>query len=91
MKKQVYIKISGKVQGVFFRAEACEEARKLGLKGWVRNTSDGGVEAVAQGEEDRLEHFITWCRDGPDSAHVENVAIEWSDQLEHFPDFSVRY
>ncbi|MBI2638576.1 acylphosphatase [Candidatus Peregrinibacteria bacterium] len=90
MKKQVHVKISGKVQGVFFRAETCEKGRKLGLTGWVRNTLDGGVEAVAQGEEDRLQHFVTWCWDGPDSAHVKNVAVEWRDQLENFPDFSIR-
>ncbi len=91
MKKQIHVKISGKVQGVFFRAETCEEGRKLGLTGWVRNMEDGGVEAVAQGEEDRLQHFITWCWDGPDGAHVENVDTEWRDQLDDFSDFSVRY
>lgn len=90
MKKQVYVKISGKVQGVFYRAEACEEARKLGLKGWIRNTEDGEVEAIAQGEEERLKHFITWCWDGPDQAHVKNVEIEWRDRFEDFPDFSIR-
>ncbi len=90
MKKQVYVKISGKVQGVFFRSEACEEARKLGLKGWVRNTKDGGVEVVVQGEEERLEHFITWCWDGPDRAQVKNVEIERRGQLEDFSDFSIR-
>lgn len=90
MKRQVRLKISGKVQGVFFRAEACEEARKWGLKGWVRNTDDGGVETVAQGEENHLQHFVTWCHEGPPGARIEKVEI-FQETPEEFSGFTIKY
>lgn len=89
---RVHIKITGIVQGVFFRANTQKEAVKLGLTGWVRNTSDGGVEAIAEGEKKALEEFIEWCRHGPPSAHVENVEIKWRqiDTAEH-RNFEIRF
>ena len=69
--------IRGRVQGVFFRAEAGERARSLGLAGWVQNTPDGTVEAVFQGDRDRVESMIAWCRRGPAAANVEDVEVEW--------------
>lgn len=87
--KQVYLKIIGRVQGVFFRSEAEEKARSLGLTGWVRNTSDGAVEIVAQGEEEPLHKFIEWCHKGPDRAHVENVVVELLEIKEKFTTFTI--
>lgn len=88
--KQVYLKIIGRVQGVFFRAEAEEKARTLGLTGWVRNTSDGAVEILAQGEEEPLHKFIEWCHKGPDHADVENVVVEIQPLGKIYADFSIR-
>lgn len=69
--------IRGRVQGVFFRAETRDRARSLGLSGWVRNAPDGTVEAVFQGDRDRIESMLGWCRHGPALAQVDEVQIEW--------------
>ena len=71
--------IRGRVQGVFFRAEAAERARSLGLAGWVRNNRDGTVEAVFQGDRDRIESMVAWCRRGPAGASVDDVEVEWTE------------
>lgn len=87
--EQVYIKITGVVQGVFFRAEARDEALKLGLTGWARNTSDGGVEVLAQGSLEKLQEFIDWSRKGPDRAEVNNVEIAWEKPEKTFTHFEI--
>ena len=71
--------IRGRVQGVFFRVETRERARSLGLAGWVRNNSDGTVEAVFEGERDRVDSMIVWCRRGTAAADVEDVEVEWTE------------
>ncbi|MCL4313364.1 MAG: acylphosphatase [Actinobacteria bacterium] len=68
--------ISGKVQGVFFRASLQELAEKAGVSGWARNTPDGRVEAVLEGEEDAVNALISWCKVGPPRAEVKNVEME---------------
>jgi acylphosphatase len=65
--------VRGRVQGVFFRAEAQARARSLDLAGWVRNAADGSVEAVFEGEPDRVESMVEWCRHGPTGAIVDEV------------------
>ena len=67
------IRVTGKVQGVFYRASARAEAERLGLKGFVRNESDGSVYAEAEGEAEALELFLAWCRRGPPHARVDAV------------------
>lgn len=89
MKRTVFIKIIGRVQGVFFRAEAEEKAHMLGLTGWVRNTSDGAVEILAQGEEAALLQLIDWCHKGPDRAHVENVVVKIEPLGKIYSDFLI--
>jgi acylphosphatase len=69
--------IRGRVQGVFFRAETRDRARSLGLSGWVRNVPDGTVEAVFEGDRERIESILGWCRQGPALAQVDEVQIEW--------------
>ncbi len=71
--------ISGKVQGVFFRASAEDEARSRGLAGWVRNRPDGQVEAVFEGEQAAVEAMIAWCRRGPPAARVTGVTVTWEE------------
>jgi acylphosphatase len=69
--------IRGRVQGVFFRAETRDRARSLGLSGWVRNVPDGSVEAVFEGERERIESILDWCRRGPGLAEVDDVDVDW--------------
>lgn len=74
--------ISGRVQGVGFRYSLQREAERLGLAGWVRNRSDGSVEALAQGAPDALEALTAWARRGPPAARVAEVKAEPADPLE---------
>jgi acylphosphatase len=84
----VHLLIKGKVQGVFFRATAKEIADKLGVKGWVKNTENDDVEAMATGSQEAVEKFIEWCRVGPRKAVVENVIVTKKEQTP-FGDFKV--
>lgn len=71
----VHLLISGKVQGVFFRETSRRLAEKLHITGWIKNTSDGKVEALITGEEKDLNHFISFCKTGPERAQVDDVKI----------------
>ena len=73
---RVRVRISGRVQGVFFRAEARSRAESLGLAGWVRNAADGSVEAAFEGDEARVRSMVDWCRRGPSGARVDNVEVQ---------------
>ncbi len=85
------ITVSGRVQGVFFRASARDEALSLGINGWVKNKYNGDVEALAEGPRVKVEAFVEWCRHGPSFAKVDNIRIEWSDPTGEFAKFSIRY
>jgi acylphosphatase len=87
--KHVNICISGKVQGVFFRATAKEQADQLGIKGFVRNDPMGSVYMEAEGDEDHLKVFLEWCARGPSKAHVDNITVEES-EVRNFALFEVR-
>jgi len=82
--------ISGKVQGVFFRAWTQRKAQTLGLKGWVRNTPNGRVEAVFEGEKAGVTEMIKNCRQGPRLAKVGKVEIKWSQSTREFSSFKAR-
>jgi acylphosphatase len=75
MFKSLSIHISGKVQGVFFRASTKEKADELGVTGMVRNEKNGSVYIEAQGEQEQLEEFVKWCRRGPQHARVDAVDV----------------
>jgi acylphosphatase len=81
--------IKGRVQGVFYRASAREQAARLGLSGEVRNLDSGEVEAVVEGPREQIEAFIAWCRRGPPSARVENVEVRWGPAQGSFRGFQV--
>lgn len=74
MKKHFNIRISGRVQGVFFRASTKAKAEELGISGLVQNEPDGSVYIEAEGEETPLEKFIEWCRRGPELAEVTSCS-----------------
>lgn len=73
--KTNHIKISGRVQGVFYRAKAKEKALLYDVKGWIKNTDEGDVEVIVTGEEKALKEFIAWCHRGPEKAQVTNVLV----------------
>lgn len=81
--------ISGRVQGVFFRARAKEMADSLRLVGWVKNLPTGEVEAYAQGEAKNLEKFVQWCHAGPPAAKVSKVKVNWNKEPGNFSAFNI--
>lgn len=89
--QRVHILVYGQVQGVFFRHQTKEIANKLGILGWVKNTDDGKVEIVAEGEKEKLQELITWCQKGPPFAKVEKVEVEWTKNVERFDGFEIIY
>jgi acylphosphatase len=68
--------VTGRVQGVSFRASTLHEARRLGVVGWVKNRDDGAVELEAQGPDDRIAELLAWCAHGPPAARVSRVDVE---------------
>ncbi len=89
MKKTINCYVGGKVQGVCFRMSTSQQAKLLGLTGWVRNLDDGRVEVMASGEVPLIEELQQWLSHGPKMAkvlNVESVAVDYQE----FPDFSIR-
>ncbi len=86
---RAHLIISGRVQGVCFRAEAEQEATRRGLTGWVRNTETGRVETVLEGERASVEAMIAWCRRGPPAARVTEVQVDWEPFRGDIPDFRI--
>ena len=89
-KERVHATISGRVQGVYFRDSTRQEAEKLGLTGWVRNTEEGSVEAVFEGDSGAVNQMVEWCKSGPSSADVEDVSIERETPSGDLSGFEVR-
>ncbi len=90
-KVRARVIIEGRVQGVFFRHHTQEMAFRLGLKGWVKNRRDGRVEAVLEGDQERVDQMIQWCHRGPTGARVTDVRAVWEDYEGEFDDFSITY
>jgi acylphosphatase len=76
-RARVHLLVSGRVQGVAFRAYTVDEARRLGVCGSVRNLPDGRVEVEAEGERAAVEGLVAWCKRGPPAARVDDVQAEW--------------
>jgi acylphosphatase len=91
MKARVHVFVSGRVQGVFFRAETADMADRLGLAGWVRNLPDGRVEALFEGEKEDVEKALDFCRRGPPGARVQSLDLKWEDWKGEFQGFRVAY
>ena len=91
MKIRAHVFVSGRVQGVFFRSETRYEAKRRKVAGWVRNTSDGRVEAVFEGEKEDVGKVVDFCRRGPSGARVTKIDVKWEDYIGELEDFKVRY
>lgn len=78
-----HLMIHGTVQGVSYRATAQREAQRLGLAGWVRNRSNGCVEALVSGPDTAVEQFVAWARRGPARARVERIDAQAGDHPPH--------
>ncbi len=89
-RKRVRVYISGRVQGVFFRAKTRDEAIRNNVMGWVRNMPDGRVEAVFEGVPKGVDHMVNWCRIGPSLAVVESVDALEESYSGAFRDFQIR-
>ena len=76
-----HVRVTGRVQGVFFRQWTCDRARELGVTGWVRNCDDGSVEAHVEGEEGAVGQLIEQIRQGPPAASVANLQVEKADPV----------
>jgi len=90
MQRRVEIQVIGLVQEVFFRHGVKAEAERLELVGWVRNEPDGSVRAAAEGEEDKLQELIEWCKKGAEWSRVENVEVDWKEAAGEFKGFAIR-
>jgi len=87
--KRVNLIIRGRVTGVFFRAAAQREARRLGIMGWVKNRNEGSVEVLAEGDEDSIKEIISWSHHGPSAARVDSVDVRWRSYTGEFSDFRI--
>lgn len=88
-QKRIQVIVRGRVQGVYFRAAAQREARRLGITGWVRNRPDGGVDLLAEGEEDAVKELASWANHGPSAARVDSVDIRWRGYTGEFYEFQI--
>jgi acylphosphatase len=84
------VRVSGRVQGVFFRGWTRDEARQLGVAGWVRNCPDGSVEAHIEGEEAAVDQLIAMMRSGPSGAEVDDLTVDDA-SAEQLKSFEVRH
>jgi acylphosphatase len=89
MQKHISIKVSGRVQGVFYRASTHEEAQRLGVKGYVKNEADGSVYIEAEGDVALLDALIEWCKQGPPAAKVQHVDVH-EGTWKGFTEFTVK-
>ena len=90
VKQELHLLVTGRVQGVSYRANAAAMAQRLGLCGWVRNLADGRVELLAQGEEKPLRSLLAWAHHGPSQARVEHVEAHWAEPVQNLASFSIR-
>ena len=83
------IRVTGKVQGVFYRASTRDKARSLGLCGFVRNEHDGSVYIEAEGDKEKLDQFVNWCKQGPPNARVDKVEVA-EREIKNFSQFEIK-
>jgi acylphosphatase len=79
---RAHVRVKGRVQGVGFRFATADEARRLDLRGWVRNLDSGEVEAVFEGRRERVVEMVRWCEEGPPGSYVRDVHVSWDEPAE---------
>lgn len=89
-RERAHVRVTGRVQGVFFRDSARQNADRLGLSGWVRNSPDGAVEAVFEGPSRGVREMVEWCEGGPPGASVEDVSADFGPAQGDLSGFEVR-
>lgn len=89
MKVKAHVLVSGRVQGVFFRAETARTAVANHVTGWIRNLPNGQVEAVFEGEQKNVEILVEFCKRGPSGAYVETAEVTWKNWKGDFSDFRI--
>ncbi len=89
--KRAHVFVTGRVQGVFFRAHTRTAALRFQVTGWVRNLPDGRVEAVFEGPASKVDAMVDWCRQGPSHAVVEHLEATEEPYTGTLPDFIIRY
>lgn len=83
------VRVSGRVQGVWFRQSTKQTAEKFGVTGWVRNNPDHSVEAIFEGKREAVQAVIDWCQYGPELAQVDDLQIDWQPTTGEFDSFRV--
>ncbi len=91
LKVRAHVYVSGRVQGVFFRSDTRDEAVRHDITGWVQNLTDGRVEAVFEGEKEKVDKLIEFCKRGPPGARVVKVEVSWETYTGEFENFKIRY
>jgi len=89
-RRRVHVYVSGRVQGVFYRATTRDRAQEEGVDGWVKNLDDGRVEAVFEGDPDDVESMVEFCYEGSDMADVSTVEVS-EEEPEGIDGFRIRY
>jgi acylphosphatase len=84
------VRVTGRVQGVWFRQSTKQTALRHAVTGWVKNNVDGSVSAVFEGAEEDVKAVIDWCRQGPEMAHVDKIEVVWQKSPEGLSSFKVR-
>ena len=90
-RTRIHLFIKGRVQGVFFRESTRIKARQLEINGWVKNLNDGRIEAVFEGENEKIKKIIKWARHGPIISRVDDVEIKEEEYRDEFKNFEIRY
>jgi acylphosphatase len=88
---RVQVLVSGRVQGVYFRAYTRDQAVARGLTGWGRNLPDGRVAAVFEGDREKIDSMLVWLQQGPQYAAVDEVLTDWQPHQGEFLDFKITY
>ncbi len=89
MNKRAHVFVTGKVQGVYFRLSTQNIAKSHRVTGWIRNLSDGRVEAVFEGEGSEVKKLVDYCRKGPKGAAVTDISVEWKPSKDEFTTFAI--
>lgn len=87
----VFIKVYGKVQGVFFRQSTIAKAKEHSITGYTFNAHDGTVEIMAQGTQENIDALVAWCHRGPERARVDKVEVKGVEEKSSFRSFELRY